>query len=409
MKVFISDLHLGCGDERDDFLYPGKDISEETLQDSSLRNKAFERMHEIFDRFVDHLLQMNEGGEPPELVLLGDIFDLLQVEPVEAQFRKPSRLKRILDAHNPFFDSLNRFSERGGILSYVVGNHDHELVDKKLFKTLRKRVPTLNRTHGGKPLTAYIEPKWGIYGEHGNQFDPTNRFEDFMNPDEIPLGSIVVVKLVNPFEPICPMIDNIQGTYQSLWYGAARLSELFAPELEDEMKHHQQAYGGVTATLINHVIYVLVGKGIISLNPVYLPLIGEAVKAAESIISHFIHKHNKKESLKNKIRILTEAAETSILGEVEKIFASPKRVRLLEPLPEKLNVLLLGHTHKPLTLRTESGIYANCGCWRPRARALYQKVFRLQQTLNYVKVTRTSNGKIRVRLHDFARLLDAKE
>ena len=56
MKVFISDLHLGCGDERDDFLYLGNNTEFEKLRDPVVREKGFRAMHELFGRFIDHLL-----------------------------------------------------------------------------------------------------------------------------------------------------------------------------------------------------------------------------------------------------------------------------------------------------------------------------------------------------------------
>ncbi|MCD6384538.1 metallophosphoesterase [Candidatus Sumerlaeota bacterium] len=409
MKIFIGDLHLGCGDERDDFLYLGKDADEAELQKKSFRRRAFTRMHQLFEKFIEYILRMAEekdNSQPPELVLLGDIFDLLQVEPVEEEFRKPARLQRIYDAHKPFFSALNHFAENGGRITFVIGNHDHELVDKKMFKLLREFLPSLNKNYGSKPLFAYVDEEWGIYAEHGNQLDPVNRFNDFKNPEELPVGSIIVIKLVNPFEPSCPLFDNIQGTYETLWYAASRLPELVAPELLKQSREYQKMNLGLTATLINHLLYILVSKKVLHIKPEYLPLIGEAVIAAEALIRKFSGKKKRPPRYLNHLRILSEATQSSILSQAERILAYPERAHLLSRVPKKLNVLLFGHTHQPLTLRTESGVYANCGCWRPRAIALYRKVFRLRQTLNFVVVSKTRTGKVRVRLLDFLKTLE---
>ena len=231
-------------------------------------------------------------------------------------------------------------------------------------------------------------------------------FNDFKNPEELPVGSIIVIKLVNPFEPSCPLFDNIQGTYETLWYAASRLPELVAPELLKQSREYQKMNQGLTATLINHLLYILVSKKVLHIKPEYLPLIGEAVIAAEALIRKFSRKKKRAPRYLNHLRILSEATQSSILSQAERILAYPKRAHLLGRAPKKLNVLLFGHTHQPLTLRTESGVYANCGCWRPRAIALYRKVFRLRQTLNFVVVSKTRQGKVRVRLLDFLKTLE---
>lgn len=406
MKVFVSDLHLGCGDERDDFLFLGADATEESLKKKAFRQQAFSRMHRLFEKFILSLLRLTKSlNTQPELVLLGDIFDLLQVEPVEAEFRKPSRLQRIFSAHKPFFDALNHFTRNGGSLTFVVGNHDHELVDKKLFARLIELLPQLNKNYDGKPLQAYVNEEWRIYAEHGNQLDPLNRFKDFSDPEELPLGSIVVVKLVNPFEPLYPLFDNIQGTYETLWYAAYRLPELLAPELRQQIKEHQRDSNGITASLINHLLYILIGKGVLKIDSRYLPLIKEAIVAGERLIKKFAKK--RASHWQNELRLLTEASQSNLLGQAEKILTQPKKANLLTKIPHKLNFLLLGHTHQPLTLRTEHGIYANCGCWRPRAVALYRRIFRLRQTLNFVVITRTSSGDLRLQLRDFLKEIKA--
>lgn len=410
MKIFISDLHLGCGDERDDFLFLGNGTDEAEIQNKSVRRQAFARMHQLFEKFIEYILRLAEEkkcSQPPELILLGDIFDLLQIEPVEEEFRQPSRLQRIYDAHTPFFSALNHFAENGGKITFVIGNHDHELVDKKMFKLLRQLLPCVNKHHKGKPLFAYADEEWGIYAEHGNQLDPVNRFNNFKDPDELPVGSIVVIKLVNPFEPKCPLFDNIQGTYETLWYAASKLPELVAPELLNQSREYLKMNKGITATFINHLLYILVSRNVLHIKPEYLPLIGEAVMVAESLIRKFSRKKKTSPRYLNHLRILSEATQSSILSQAERILAYPRRATLLKETPKKLNVLIFGHTHQPLTLRTESGVYANSGCWRPRAIALYRKVFRLRQTLNFVTVSKTSTGNIQLRVLDFLKIIES--
>lgn len=400
MKIFISDLHLGCGDARDDFLFIGNGATEEAFKSKVKRQHAMTKMHRLFEKFIHFVLQEAKTANcQPELILLGDIFDLLQVEPVEAKFRHPSRLHRIFKAHQPVFNSLNHFTQNGGLLTYVIGNHDHELVDRRLFKILVKFLPMINLHDGQKPLTAYINEEWGIYAEHGNQLDPLNSFTEFPDPDELPLGSIIVIKLVNPFEPLYPLLDNIQGTAETLWYAAYCLPGLLTPELQRQITEYQNEHKGITATFINHLLNILTGKGLLKINGRYHPLINEAIKTAEKLLKT-IKKTNFAQR-QNELRILTDAMQENLLARAERILHHPRKAKMLAKIPIPLNFLLLGHTHQPLILRTESGIYANCGCWRPRAVARYRQVFRIRQTLNFVQVTRTSSGKYRFRLRNF--------
>ena len=228
--IFISDLHLGCGDARDDFLHLGTSGSVQDLLNPVIRENAIRIMHDLFNCFIDHISHTKDGDSSPELVLLGDILDLLQVEPVEEEFRKPSRLHHIAEVHESFFSALRRFSDSGGRVNYVIGNHDHELMDPAFFGTLREYIPSLNERHAENPLPHFVDEESGIYAEHGNQFDPLNRFKDFKDPDELPLGSVIVLKIINHFEPTQPLFDNIQGTHQTLWY-ASRHFHPMLPEI----------------------------------------------------------------------------------------------------------------------------------------------------------------------------------
>jgi UDP-2,3-diacylglucosamine pyrophosphatase LpxH len=404
VKVFISDLHLGCGDPREDFLFIDRDTREEELRDSAFRRQAMARMHEMFGKFIEYVMGLAAAGEMPELVMLGDILDLLQVEPVEEEFCKPARLQRIIEAHEPFFTALGRFMNEGGKVTYVIGNHDHELMDRQLFGYLSDVLPGINAGYKGKPLAAYMDDEHGIYAEHGNQLDPLNRFSDFDDPDELPVGSAIVLNVVNPFEPTHPLFDNIQGTRETLWYASSRLVERHAPELLGQLQEHQNAHGGVTSTLISHLLYILVGKGVINLKPGYLPLISEALMAAETLIRRLLGKKKKPRRGLNEIRALMEASQEDVVSRARDILARPEKADLLASPPDTMRFFLLGHTHSPMLLRTEDGTYANCGCWRPRAVARYRKVFRLRQTLNFALLKHNSAGELALRLKDFAKM-----
>ena len=94
MKLFLSDLHLGDGKERDDFQY-----------------------HQQFD---DLLRRLSEECEKIEMILLGDIFDLIRTQKYY-EFKglphlevKLKVMEDIAEQHVPFFETLKYFTERNG-------------------------------------------------------------------------------------------------------------------------------------------------------------------------------------------------------------------------------------------------------------------------------------------------------
>ncbi len=127
MKIFLSDLHLGDGKERDDFQY-----------------------QQQFDAL---LRKLSEEFENIELILLGDIFDLIRTQKYYEFHELPRpeiKLKVMEDItkqHAPFFETLTRFSEKSGHqLRYVIGNHDFGIyLDPMLLGIVRNKFGVLLR------------------------------------------------------------------------------------------------------------------------------------------------------------------------------------------------------------------------------------------------------------------------
>src|SRR5690606_29945858 len=122
--------------------------------------------------FVDWILAgARRRRERAHLVILGDFLDLLQVRtglPPAA----PEHTAAIIAAHAPVFAHLRRFSESGGAISFVVGNHDHDIFAPEAWETLRRALPALNAESGGAPTGWFAAPEAALYAEHGHQFDP---------------------------------------------------------------------------------------------------------------------------------------------------------------------------------------------------------------------------------------------
>ena len=220
--VGISDLHIAAGyDERtgtfsrtEDFFYDG-----------------------AFARFLDHL---EKSGRRWRLVLLGDIFDFLQVElgppPTADQDLDVSeattlaKLERMARGHPELFAALGRFAAAGFPVDVLPGNHDVELIRPATQARFRELVAHASgRPEAGANIAFhpwFLLLPGLLYAEHGHQYDDVNSFltqlEPFVDGDsdriDLPLGSYFVSHLFNRIEEIDPYADNVKPvTAYPLW------------------------------------------------------------------------------------------------------------------------------------------------------------------------------------------------
>ena len=182
MKVFLSDLHLSDGKERDDFQY-----------------------HKEFDELVTKL---SEEYKEVEIIFLGDIFDLIRTQKYfefEAQLFTEDKIKavkrrvmtEIVENHAPFFETIRRFAEQPGhTCRYIVGNHDFGTsLDNRLLEIVRER-----HAISFTPEHDYHDEQLGIWAEHGHRCDRINNtFHKDGTPIPYCLGDKIVVEIVNKF------------------------------------------------------------------------------------------------------------------------------------------------------------------------------------------------------------------
>ncbi len=196
--VFLSDLHFEAS-QHDNF-------------------DSFEELHQLLE-------ELAQEHEPLELVLLGDILELLEV-PCRGSLNK---LERILadSRYRDLFEHFKAFSQHHPI-RYIIGNHDREVIwNESIQKTLAEsgitvaKPPEANRTwrFSSEGLS------FTVYAEHGNQFDPPNRYVNFHEPLETPLGEHIVTDLIRPFkrlvgasEPWAADIDNVRPLATIPWW-----------------------------------------------------------------------------------------------------------------------------------------------------------------------------------------------
>lgn len=157
MKIFISDIHLGDGSKTEDF--------------------------HATREFIDFLEYVDKNAE--ELIIVGDLFELLQAD-----------LDEIILCHQLILEKLIDTAQKVK-LTYVIGNHDHIPF-----------VSFVNRTIGNVRIALkYQSSDKLIWAEHGNQYDDFNRFGDVMSAVDTPIGS-KIARLVALAEKVHPEADN---------------------------------------------------------------------------------------------------------------------------------------------------------------------------------------------------------
>lgn len=203
-RLIVSDLHLGGGDRLDDF-----DADEELV--------AFIRTYAT-------------RGEPTELILAGDTFEFLQLRlPGLGDYEwsgaaAAQRLRAILAAHPEPIAALRAFvAQPHNQLTLLIGNHDFELHYAAAKQVLYQALGVDERE--GRLRFGISYEGGGIYLEHGNQYDPWNRFVHFggiSKPFEVVRGTRVVKDVINPLEDdpleVAPLIDNVKPTSAFFWY-----------------------------------------------------------------------------------------------------------------------------------------------------------------------------------------------
>ena len=214
VAVFVSDLHLGRGDELEDF---------------APENEA---------AFVEFLRRQSDKymGQEIDLVLLGDSFDIWQVAADQEKTALESkdieialtesverdRVQQVLSRHASTFGALGRFlkadaKKRRTVI--VPGNHDHSLVRPDIQRVIREAIAAEDVGVRDRVLFPYYydEPDLGTYAEHGNQYDVNNAYEDFSAFGPECPGYYFVRLFWNRLEPKEPNADVWLDSFRAIW------------------------------------------------------------------------------------------------------------------------------------------------------------------------------------------------
>jgi UDP-2,3-diacylglucosamine pyrophosphatase LpxH len=154
--IILGDIEMGGGTLTDDF------IADDSL--AKLIKKYASKKNSV------------------ELVFNGDTFDFLKCPYINESGRRTYprhvttkiSLKKLHDihlAHKIVFDALNNFLKKNeNQVTFVIGNHDHDLFFKEVQKELKKMITSKKNVSFGLNYK-----KYGIYTEHGQQYDFLNR------------------------------------------------------------------------------------------------------------------------------------------------------------------------------------------------------------------------------------------
>lgn len=213
IKLVVSDFHLGTG----------KWLSKGNL--NPLEDFAFDSE---FSEFLEHHRQGQYEAQPVELILNGDILNLLQVEDFGVHHHLHTErfvcraLKRIIDGHPVFFEALKDFAAAPQKrISYIVGNHDAGLLWVAPQQMLQERV---------EARVSFFPESYrfnGVHIEHGQQHEELARMDmerPFLTeglPEPVlnlPWGSLFVAVVLSRIKMERPHVDKVRPVAQFLRY-----------------------------------------------------------------------------------------------------------------------------------------------------------------------------------------------
>lgn len=210
-RVVLSDLHLGTGARRGE-LNPMEDF---------FHDDRFAELVEHYDRSLGPVDEL-------EVILNGDIFDLLKVKvdgrwPTDIDGEVAAKkLQQCLDGHPVFVRALQTLlSKPRRRVTYLPGNHDLDMWFPEPQALFRQHVAPAKAPHRVRFITAsdtYYLPE-GIQIRHGHQLERIHRvdYNDMTQKGRdgkeyliLPWGSLWILHVMNPFKEERGYIDKVQ-------------------------------------------------------------------------------------------------------------------------------------------------------------------------------------------------------
>jgi len=213
VKLVVSDFHLGRGRK---LSHGGINPLEDFVYDH--------RFKEWLEFYCEGVYENAEV----EIIFNGDMMNLIQVDyhghypVVITEAISANKMERIVQGHIVFFDALREFLEaENHSLTYVVGNHDQEMLWKSTREIFEKAV-------GKKVLWKNIFYQVdGLYVEHGHQYEAVNRIDPakpFLTeglPEPIlnlPWGTLFAMQFITKLKFHRPAVDKVRPFRMVVWW-----------------------------------------------------------------------------------------------------------------------------------------------------------------------------------------------
>ncbi|MGC8902896.1 MAG: metallophosphoesterase [Fervidobacterium sp.] len=368
--IFISDLHIGDGNSKDDFA----------------QDDLFESLIENWSYF-----------ENPELVIVGDGFEILESESIRelglvsfwesVQLLDGKVIDQIERAHPKVFEALRNFP---GKITYVIGNHDYYILkNEKLKDALKEKFRNI------EIVPYFYDEKSKILAFHGNQFDSINRFTQIGDEIIPPLGDFIARYMMVNFdkemikyvpEQIIRDYDNVRPTLDvflwlekitQMYENSVDLLKLWIDNFIDMMRQDE-------AKEWMKKKYPLMSK----LSIIFLNKIG-GIKLGELIVRSVmeIRKFKKTDYLKKaavkifKSPIFFYKNMDGYLYHYNNITQDIGNIKKID----SVDGIVVGHSHKPhfevLKVDGKLKFFMNCGSWKPvverRTSGMFQRYFEI--------------------------------
>jgi len=213
LKLVVSDFHLGKGTR----LPSG---NPNVMEDFHLDHK--------FKEFLEFYSKGDYEDYEIELIMNGDMMNLIQVDyhghytVVITEAVSCVKLESIIKGHPEFFKALKKFLKtRGRSMSYVIGNHDQEMMWPKAREIFEKAVEAPVNWRN----THYLVD--GLYVEHGHQYEAINRVDPqlpFLTKNlpepilNLPWGTLFTIQYIIRLKHQMPHIDKVRPFNMLIWW-----------------------------------------------------------------------------------------------------------------------------------------------------------------------------------------------
>lgn len=271
---------------------------------------------EDFRDFLEYWTKESHGFEK-ELVLNGDIIDIIKSVYKDGKVYKKDVfdfLDTCVEAHKKFFLSLRDFEFEGGKIIYIIGNHDQALASPDVQAFLHEKTQ-VNMT--------FIKREYitnGIWIEHGHKYEAVNRTDtetvwikdekgqDILN---MPWGSKFVVEVIDKISFKKPYLDRWRPLGKAIRWGL-----IFDTKI-------------TLYTIFRTIVFVLRNRKF------YDPILRRKFRVP--------------------LRFITDAMGHKIVNRSASVVLRRPEIKLV----------VMGHTHKAISVRYGEKIYMNSGTWVP--------------------------------------------